>query len=301
MAFIGNGTGSVTYAINNEDPVTVNTCTVQVLEDDTAETLTLAVNFTDNTYGQVQVGICLSNYVPSQKTYTDTGSLTIAFCSETNCWMSSNGSTLQLSVSQEKGTNTTTYKGIFDADNLAWVLTGSQESLTLKFDTFVFSVVDVLSFNSPNQQAGTGSGSVTYTIGNESPPTQTVTVYPWITMYNSNGTLTSLLAVLSWNDPNYGLVWLYVTVNPFSGSGDYNSTSSVSVSLTSADYSAGSWNSSSNSSVDFDVTGYEVDNNTLTVQGSLNASGLTWDGQGSQDNLDLDVTSLSLTITLEVN
>src|SRR4051794_30828751 len=50
MAFQGTGTGSVTYQILNELPVNGKNCTVQALEDDTAQTLSLNISFNDETH-----------------------------------------------------------------------------------------------------------------------------------------------------------------------------------------------------------------------------------------------------------
>ena len=140
MYFTGTGTGKVTYQINDESAVNAKQCSVVVLEDDCVSTLVLQVVFQDVTHGNVQVGITETSYSPATTQYQDIASLTILFqtCTPQGGWASEAGSTVELFVTRQTTNEGFTYSGTFSAEDLVWVGSGTQNSLTIKLSSFSF-------------------------------------------------------------------------------------------------------------------------------------------------------------------
>lgn len=299
MSFQGSGTGFVSYVIADQPTVNNPSCTLTVLEDDDAGMLTLNVSFTDNTYGQVQIGISVFSYSPSTTTYNNVGYLMIGFFCETpqGGWVSNAESSVFLQVSQQAGANGTTYSGSFNSDNLTWIGIGNENSLLIKFGSYSFTVTNTLTPGDIN--SGEGTGSVTYTIGSAAQLTEQASAST-MTYYN-DGVLYGLHATVIWNDPTQGQMTLVVNVFPFSGSGTYVAspqTAGPIMTLSSADAGTGTWNNYDNTpQVTLQIT-YSEDGNSAPFGGSLQATGLTWQGIGSQANLNIDLSAFSFNLNL---
>jgi hypothetical protein len=289
MSFEGSGTGSITYQILNELPVNAHNCIVTALEDDGAGTLTLNVGFTDINHGAVQVGIAVFNYSPLVTQYSS--SMDIGFNCETPLggWASGTGSSVSLNITQQSGTTTQTYSGSFNASNLMWVSMGNEDSMTIKFALYNFQVTESSSaaVAALDYETGSGSGSVTYQIGDA--PFQTAAAQASTVSYYNDGSLYSVILNLQWTDDDQGNVVVMIIVDPFTGTGTYRGfTMMFSTSVAGN----GNWNGGEAA---LDVI-YSARDNVASWQGTLVGTNLVWQGSGSQPDLNVDLSALTLTI-----
>ncbi|MGA3187642.1 MAG: hypothetical protein ABSF22_11100 [Bryobacteraceae bacterium] len=291
MSFQGVGTGSINYQIQNEQSVNAQ-CVVQALEDDSSGTLTLNVSFIDATHGQVQVGISLFNYSPSTTTYNNIAYLMIGFNCQTPLggWASNSGSSAFLYVNQQSGGSGVSYSGSFNASNLMWAGMGFQNSLAIKFASFSFQVsADPAAVEGFNYRTGAGTGTVTYQIG--AAPGETTAATASTVSYYNNGVIYSVILNLHWTDPVQGDVVTMLIVNPFTGTGIYPSPTMM---FSTALAGSGNW---TNGDVTLDAI-YNEQPSVASWQGSLAARNLVWQGAGSQPNLTVILSALTLTVQI---
>ena len=289
MSFQGSGTGSITYQILNELPVNAHNCTVTALEDDGAGTLTLNVAFTDINHGAVQVGIAVFNYSPTVTQYTT--NMDIGFNCETPLggWASDNGSSVMLNITEQSGTTTQTYSGSFNASNLMWVSPGNEDSMAIKFALYNFQVTESSSaaVEALDYETGSGSGSVTYQIGDA--PFQTQAAQASTVSYYNNGSLYSVVLNLQWTDDDQGTVVVMIIVDPFTGTGIYRG---FTLMFSTSVAGNGNW---SGGDAALDVI-YSAQDDVASWQGTLVGSNLVWQGSGSQPDLSVDLSAMTLTI-----
>jgi hypothetical protein len=301
MSFQGSGTGTITYQINNQQAVTNLSCSVDVLETDSAEMLTLLVGFTDSNLGQVQVGISVFNYNAATSQYNSSSYLMIGLEAENpqGGWASNTGSSVVLFITQTAGSSGKTYQGSFNADNLTWIGAGDEDSLAIKFGSFNLQVTQTAPPADSQFFTGAGSGSTTYTLDGGASQTENVTAT--VIEADNDGTLMFLQLNLTWSDPVKGDMQLILEVVGFTGSGDYSTADSNYVLIVQVWINAVSqtayWQNGPASSVDFNVQ-YNPQTNGATLQATLDATGLVWQ-DSSQAALDLSATSLGLTLTLQ--
>jgi hypothetical protein len=135
----GGGTGTLTYAINEEQAVSDAHCAVTGAEDDDAGTLVLTVSFDDPSHGWIVVGITVSDFSASVTTYDGTGgalAVLVDIANVAGTWINEPTSSASLNVHVVEGRSSATYTGTFDAANLAWQGSGTEDALAIKFGTF---------------------------------------------------------------------------------------------------------------------------------------------------------------------
>jgi hypothetical protein len=142
---------------------------------------------------------------------------------------------------------------------------------------------------------GTGSGSIEYTFGSEPRQLQTVTVTS-DSAFNNDNIINAVVLAFNWTDPIHGRCSLLITINPFKGTGTYNSVQTLVGTLLWAEaQSPGNWESG----LGFDGVVlnaiYSRTGNLVQWQGSLSAQNIPRQ-DGGLPPVSLILSALTLTI-----
>lgn len=148
-------------------------------------------------------------------------------------------------------------------------------------------------------QQGAGSGTVTYSIAGGASSTQPASATT--TSYFNNDVLYSVILNMQFTDSEQGDVILLLTVDPFTGSGIYDSNASgqiVTLNFSTSAAGSGNWNNpdGGNSTVVLDTI-YTPNGTVTRWQGSMQGLKLIWYGAGQQPAIDVHLSALTLTIT----
>lgn len=144
---------------------------------------------------------------------------------------------------------------------------------------------------------GKGAGSLTYTLGEN--PSRSAAVQATTTSYYNNGTLYSVILNLYFQDSSEGQVFLMLIVNPFTGTGSYDSKHQyLNLLFTTEKAGNGHWSdpADSDAKVTLDVI-YGEAGGVARWQGTMVAENLVWEGPKSRPAVSLHVSALTLTIT----
>jgi hypothetical protein len=224
-------------------------------------------------------------------------------------WASSPGSSLSLFVSGSAPSgNSRKYTGSFNATNLLWQGSSSQDSLDIKFGSYSFTATQDAAEAAAalpeglSYRTGAGGGTISYATSTQNKPTTEAAKATTVSYYN-DGVLYSVILNLQWTDSAQGGMVLFLTINPFTGTGTYSTTDAsqqLLIMFSTEAAGTGSWGNS-NSSLPLVVLNaiYSETASAANWQGSLQGSGLLWIGEGgSKPALDLSVSAMTLSLAL---
>ena len=128
-------TGMITYEIEDQAAVTVRAPELKISSIRSGSTFMLAFDFTDPNLGAMGVTISTNVFAADKKKYTESDAMiSVSAEKAKGGWGSAAGASLQINfflIEMDKS-----YRGNLHAANLAYVGTGKQKPLSIKFSLF---------------------------------------------------------------------------------------------------------------------------------------------------------------------